>query len=144
MKRTFIALIIVAFALPGCALFKKKIVMDDVMVKKEQIDMANNPAKQLVLKQELGNRRIVVTDLVVKDVTESANIDYDFCVVVDVPTKKGTVECYVYSKSIRKLAQLEKGKTKIDISGEFGRFFTALDSNAVKLEIINAAITIKK
>ena len=144
MKRTLVALTILALALPGCAIFKKKIVMDDVMVKKDQIDQANNPARQLVLKQELGNRCIVLKDLVVKDVTESSNIDYDFCVVVDAPTKKGTVECYVYSKSIKKIAQLDKGKTKIDVSGEFGRFFTSLDTNAVKLEIIKASVTIKK
>ena len=57
-------------------------------------------------------------------------------------TKKGLVECYIYTKNIRIISELKMGKTKIDITGKFSRFFSMLDEYYTKIEIIDASISI--
>ncbi len=142
MKKFLILLVAVA-ACSSCDLFKQPIRMDEVIDDKIQIDGADNPAKKFVIKKDLENRRIKLFDVTVKDVVESTNVEYDFCVKVDVQTKKGPVECYIYSTDVKTVSRLVKGKTKIDVAGVFGRFFSLLDDYYTKVDIIRACIKIK-
>lgn len=142
MKKLLILLVAVA-ACTSCDLFKMPIKMDEVVDNKIQIDGADNPAKRFVLKKDLANKRIKLFDVTVKDVVESSNVEYDFCVKVDVQTKKGPVECYIYSTDVKTVSRLVKGKTKIDVAGVFGRFFSLLDDYYTKVDIIRACIKIK-
>jgi hypothetical protein len=65
-------------------------------------------------------------------------------VLVSVPYEKGMIDCYIYSRELKTVSRLVKGKSKIDVVGDFGRFFTLLDDAYTKIEIINADITILK
>ncbi|OHD65882.1 MAG: hypothetical protein A2176_03475 [Spirochaetes bacterium RBG_13_51_14] len=143
MKKYLWLVVVASAAVASCGLFKKPILMDGVIDEKVRMDEADNPAKKLMIKEELGGRRIQLFDLTVKEVTESTNIDYDFCVIADVQTKKGAVECHIYSSNVKTVSRLVKGKSKIDVTGEFGRFFTLLDNYYTRLEIVKASITIK-
>ncbi len=142
MKKIVVLLIIVA-ACTSCDLFKKQILMEEVVNEKIQLDVTENPAKKFVLKEDLANRRIKLFDVTVKDVTSSNNIEYDYCVKADVQTKKGMVECSIYSTNVKTVAKLVKGKTKIDVAGVFNRFSPVLDDYYIKVDIIRACITIK-
>lgn len=142
MKK-IVVLLIAAVAFTGCDLFKKQILIEEVVNEKIQIDGTDNPAKKYVLKEDLANRRVKLFDVTVKDVTDSNNIEYDFCVKADVQTKKGMVECCIYTKDVKTVARLVKGKTKIDVAGVFGKFFTILDDYYTRVDIIRACITIK-
>jgi hypothetical protein len=136
-------LIFAAVAFASCGLFKKSILIDGVVDEKVRIDEAENPAMKLMIKDDLGNRKIELHDVTVKDVIESTNIDYDFCVLADVQTRKGPVECFIYTADVKTVAKLSKGKSKIDVSGDFGRFFSLLDDYYTRLEIVKSCIKIK-
>lgn len=140
-------LLVVALILPlGCCgggLLKKPIVMESVIDEKVRMDEADNPAAKYVIREELGKRRIEIPELLVKDVTESTNIDYEFCIKADMPTKKGTVECHIYTDDVKIISKLEKGKTKIEVRGLFGRFFTLLGDYYTRIEIIKSCVKIK-
>lgn len=140
----YIAMIMLLAALPAmsCLMFKKPIMMNQVVEEKARIDAADNPALQEMIRRDLGKRRIELAGLTVKDILPAANIDYDFCVTADVSTPRGMVECHIYSDNLKAIAQLEKGKTKINVKGEFGRFFTLIDNYYTRLEVVNARITI--
>ena len=141
------ALFFVALIMPlGCCgggLLKKPILIESVVDEKARMDEAENPAAKFIIKDELGNRRIEIADLLVKDVTESTNIDYDYCIKADVATKKGTVECNIYTDDVKTISKLEKGKTHIEVRGLFGRFFTLLDNYYTRIEIIKSCVKIK-
>lgn len=140
-------LIILLLALQACAtttIFKDKITLDQLLESKRNIDATNNVAKQLLLKEELTNKVIILNGLKVKDVVTSSNIDYDFCALSDIKTEKGNIELYIYTKNIRALSRLEKGESFIDVKGELSRFFSTLDNYYLKIEIINSKITILK
>ena len=142
MKKLLVLLIAVA-ACSSCDLFKKGILMDEVVNEKIQIDGTDNPAKKDVITKELANRRVRLFDVTVKDITDSNNVEYDFCVKADVQTKKGTVECCIYTKDVKTVARLVKGKSRIDAVGVFDRFFTILDNYYTRVDIIRSSITIK-
>jgi len=91
----------------------------------------------------LRNKKIVISDIVVKRVVESSRADYNFCVLADSKIEDKDVECHIYSHSVNTVSKLEKSKTIIDASGTFERFFSTLDNYYTKLEIINASIKIK-
>lgn len=141
MKKILVLMTVILFGMVAC---KKTLYINDAVMQKEKIDKTENPALQEIMKGELTESIIELKDLTVKDITASTNIDYDFCVVADVNTDKGKVEVYLYSKNIKVISTLVKGKTKIDVTGEFGRFFSMLDDYYTKVEIISAKISIKK
>ncbi len=140
------ACIILTVIMPlGCCgggLLKKPIMIEGVVDEKVRMDGADNPAARHIIKEDLGNRRIEIPELLVKEVTESTNIDYDFCIKADVSTKKGTVECNIYTDDVKTIAKLEKGKTKIEVRGLFGRFFSLPDSHYTRIEIIKSCVKI--
>lgn len=156
MKKALVLVIIFCTAL-SCKTIKKlqyiyipKIDVREVIARKEKIDSANNPAYKLLISKELGKYRIEMSDVLVKDIIPSSNIDYNFCIIVGVPHEKGEVECYVYARDfygkedIETLARLTKGESRINAVGDFGRFFTLLDETYMKIEILNAIVTIVK
>jgi hypothetical protein len=65
-------------------------------------------------------------------------------VIVSVPYEKMNVECFVYSQEVKDISRLVKDKTRVDVTGDFSRFFTLLDESYTKIEITNAEITIRK
>jgi len=142
MKKLVVLLTAVA-ALASCDLLKKEILMDGVVNEKIQIDGTDNPAKKDVITKELTNRRVRLFDVTVKDIADSNNIEYDFCVKADVQTKKGMVECCIYTRDVKTVARLVKGKSRIDVVGVFDRFFTILDDYYTRVDIIRSSITIK-
>ena len=143
MKRYLFVVMLVAVAAVSCGLFKKPILIDGVVTEKARIDATDNPAMKDLIKEELGKRRIELTGVTVKDVVESNNIDYDYCVIADVQTPQGLVQCQIYSSDAKTVSKLVKGKSVIDASGDFGRFFSMLDSYYTRLEILNATVKIK-
>ncbi len=123
----------------GC---KSTVTLSQALEKKEVIDKTENPARKYLLKNELGENRIELENILVKDIIRSNNIDYDFCVLVDLETLRGPVECYIYTKNIRTLSRLKKGESRIDAIGDFGRFFTMLDDYYTKIEILKARVSL--
>ena len=142
MKKILIIIFAITVSCISCDLTKPKIDMNTVTKEKVKMDKINNPAKKQYLLRNLSKKRIVIKNVVVKKITTSTNIDYDFCLIVDIKTTQGKVECYVYSKNIKKIVQLEKGKSKIDLIGEFSKFFTMLDEYFIKVEIIKTKFKI--
>lgn len=143
MKYYLFVLIMAVVAAPSCSAFKKAILMDDVVGEKARIEATDNPAMKSLIRDELGKRRIELVGLIVKDVVDSNNIDYDYCVIADVQTQKGPVQCHIYTTDVKTVAKLVKGKSIIDASGDFGRFFSLLDSYYTRLEVVKASIRIK-
>ena len=116
--------------------------INDLIQYKEKIDNTENPAEIYIIKADLSSKVISLENLIVKDIIESTNVDYQFCVVSELQTEKGIIEFYIFSKNIRRISYLEKGKTKISVKGEFNRFFSTLDNYYTKVEIINSNIKI--
>ena len=141
MKKYVCLLCIALSAIVSCV--KEPILIDGVVSEKARMDQSDNPAMKYIIKEELGKRRVQLFNVSVKDVIESTNIDYDFCVIVDVQTKKGPVECHIYSTDIDIVSKLVKGKTKIDAEGDFGRFFSLIDDYYTRVEMLKSSITIK-
>jgi hypothetical protein len=139
MKIHLLFLMAVAVAVSSCV--KDPILIESVVDEKAKMDQADNPAMKFLINEELGKREVHLFSVVVKDVTPSTNIDYDFCVIADVQTKKGPVECHIYSTDVKTVSGLVKGKTRINAVGDFGRFFSLLDNYYTRLEIIKATIT---
>ncbi|PKL36254.1 MAG: hypothetical protein CVV44_18750 [Spirochaetae bacterium HGW-Spirochaetae-1] len=146
MKKLLIITTLTLLAATGCShldsLFRKDILMEQVIIEKDKIDRTENPAMQMLLRQELGKKIIVLDDITVKDVTVSNNIDYDFCAIADLTVDGKKVECFIYSKNVNTISKLEKNKSRIHVEGDFGRFFTTLDNYYTKIEIIEAKIKI--
>jgi ATP-dependent protease HslVU (ClpYQ) peptidase subunit len=95
------------------------------------------------LKNSLTEKILIIENLKVKDIITSTNVDYDFCVLSDIQTEKGLIEVYIYTKNVRRISQLKKGETVIDVKGAFSRFFSMLDNYYTKIEITNSVIEIK-
>lgn len=140
-------LILFLLAIQGCtttSIFKDEVTLNQLLQSKANIDATDNVAKQLMLKDELTNKVIVLNKIKVKDVIASSNVDYDFCAVADITTEKGDIELYIYTKNIRALSRLIKGESYIDVKGELSRFFSMLDNYYLKIEIINSRIKVHK
>jgi len=144
MKKICVVFSAVCMLALSCSYFTPVIRVKDVINEKKTLDNAQNPAKKYLIMREISRKLIEIKNVKVKDVTQSTNIDYDFCVIVDVPVDGTIVECYVYSKNISRISKLEKNVTRIDVKGEFGRFFTTLDDSLTKIEIIKAKISVKE
>ncbi len=155
MKKLVIFTVLITFFPISCGYrgylrwFRPKTTIREVIRAKEEIDGTDNPARKHMILKGLRDGLVSIDKTVVKDIIPSNNIDYEFCVVVDIPYEKGKVECYIYSKNlyekedIKTMSRLEKGKSVIDAVGEFNRFFTLLDEAYVKIELINANITLR-
>lgn len=143
MKK-FLPFVLFAVLLSSCSLafLKQEMQINDLIQYKEKIDLTDNPAEVYIIKADLSSKVLSLKGLMVKDIIESTNVNYQFCVVSELQTEKGKIECYIFTKNIRKISYLKKGKTIIDVKGEFNRFFSTLDSYYTKIEIINSRITI--
>ncbi len=124
--------------------FTDQITMNELLTTKESIDNSKNPAEALLLKNTLSKKILKLDGITVKDIVNSTNVDYDFCVLADVQSGKGMIECYIYTKNIRRISLLKKGQTIIDVKGKFNRYFSMLDNYYTKIEITNSEINIKK
>lgn len=146
MKSISLFSILLTFFILSCntsSFLKKEMTMDDLLAAKENIDNLQNPAEILLLKNSLSEKILILKDITVKDIVNSTNVDYDFCVLADIQTEKGPIECYIYTRNIRRISQLKKAHSIITVRGEFRRYFSMLDNYYTKIEITNATITIK-
>lgn len=145
MKKIFIVslFIISAVSCSTTYLFRDTISINELLAAKDKIDRTENPAESFLLKNSLAENVIAIDNLKVMSIVQSTNVDYDFCIISDMQTDKGPVQFYIYTKNIRRISQLKKGESIIDVKGEFSRFFSMLDNYYIKIEIVNAAITIK-
>ena len=143
MKK-FFPMVLLVTLLTSCSMsfLREEMQINDLIQYKEKIDHTENPAEVYIIKADLSSKVISLKGLLVKDIIESTNVDYQFCVVSELQTQKGKIECYIFTKNIRRISYLEKGKTMIDVRGEFNRFFSTLDNYYTKVEIINSSITI--
>jgi len=145
MKKNLIIILLLLPALSCSTAFflKDKVAIDELLVQKEKIDSTDNPAESFLLKNSLTQKILVIENLKVKDIITSTNVDYDFCVLSDIQTEKGLVEIYIYTKNVRRISQLKRGESVIDVKGAFSRFFSMLDNYYTKIEITNSIIEIK-
>lgn len=141
MMKKIILIGIIAL-LASCSYLKETIKIDEVVVGKKRFDKSSNPAEKFLIRDELSQKKIVLENVLVKNIIPSNNVDYDFCILADVITSEGNVECYIYSKDIDDISELIKGKTRISVKGDFGRFFTLLDSYYTKIDVLKASIDI--
>ena len=147
MKLTKFLPIILLLFIVSCSSFtllKDQISITDLLTTKETIDKSTNPAEALLLKNNLSEKILILKDITVKDIIVSTNVDYDFCVLADFQSEKGPIECYIYTKNIKRISQLKKGVSVINVKGEFRRYFSMLDNYYTKIEITNSIITIAK
>ena len=121
MKNGIIPVLIMV--LVSSCFFKNTIKINDLVAKKQEIDFAENPAKKFLINKNLRNNEVVIKDVLVKEITASTNIDYDFCIIVDLTVDKKKIECYIYTSNVNKISELLVGKSRIDVEGEFSRFF---------------------
>ncbi len=141
MKRFL--LIVCLFLLSSCSstgLFSKTIDVHQLAVHKEKIDKTKNPAKQDMLKRNLENQPIALKNVTVKDIMVASNFDYEYCLIVEVDSKKGKIECFIYSRDVKSIARLVKNKSKIDVSGIFNGYYSMSDHYYMKIEIVEANI----
>ena len=145
MKSRFVALVLAVPLLLSCtslSIFKKTISLKEVLIQKEEIDKSDNPAYKFLRIKDLSGKRVSVRGALVRDIIPSGNVDYEFCVIVRIPTEKGAVDCHVYSRDLDVIARLVSGTSRIDFTGDFGRFFTLLDDAYMKMELLNADVRI--
>lgn len=124
-------------------ILKDKVSINELLIAKEKIDATDNPAESFLLRNSLSEKVLVIENIKVKDIVQSTNVDYDFCIISEMQTEKGLIEFYIYTKNVRRISQLKKGESVIDVKGAFSRFFSMLDSYYTKIEITNALIEIK-
>jgi len=139
MKKILFLLLVSAVFSIGCS--KKLITMNNLLKEKGVMDTTDNPARKRLVEKNLLTKRIELKNILVKDIIESTIIDYDFAVIVELMVDGKKIECYVYTKNLAMVARLKKGKSKINISGHFNRFFTMLDEYYTKIEIVEARIS---
>ena len=136
------AIILLLITLLSCAIFKETVQLPYLMERKQEMDATENPAKRQIIRDDLNNKIVEINDLLVKNITNSTVIDYDYCVIADAEIDGKLVEFYIYSKDIMTLSKLKKGESRINVRGKFGRFFTMLDDYYTKIEVLNASIKI--
>ncbi len=150
MKKSITGVLVIVLFVTGCGLFRETIKVNKAIEYKQDIDQTKNPARAELIKKELKKKRVRLENVLVKDVVGSTNIDYNFSVVVAVPYNGKTVECYVYARDwynqedVKTISKLIPGTSKVDVVGDFGRFFTLLDDSYTKIEILNANISIRE
>jgi len=146
-KIFFSLALLLSFSFLSCSttsFFKKQITINDILAAKDKIDNSKNPAEVLLLKKSLSEKLLIIQDITVKDIINSTNVYYDFCILADIQSAKGTIECYIYTKNTRRISLLKKGQSVITVKGEFQRYYSMLDNYYTKIEITNSEITINK
>jgi len=142
-KILFSIILTLSFSSCNTATFlKDQISVNELLTAKGIIDNSQNPAEVLLLKNDLSEKILVLENVKVKDITNSTNVDYDFCVLADIQSEKGPIECFIYTKNINRISKLKKGQSIISVKGEFKRYFSVLDNYYTKIEITNSTITI--
>jgi hypothetical protein len=144
MKKIMPILILLLF-IQSCAtttIFRDKIDLTQLLKARDNIESTDNIAKQMLLKNELSNKIVVLNKIKVKDIIPSSNVDYEFCILSDVKSDKGDIELYIYSKNIRALSRMKAGESYIEVEGEFTRFFSTLDDYFLKIELVNSRLRI--
>ncbi len=141
MKKALTAMMAVFIPL-SCSILTTPLTIKDVVTTKEKIETSINPAARFILNEKLKDETIRLDNIIVKDIIESTNIDYDFCIISDIQSDKGPVECFIYTKNVYKISRLTKGKSKIHVTGIFSRFFTLPDQYFTKVDIIKADIDV--
>jgi hypothetical protein len=144
MKHPLIAVTAVAFLVTSCSIFKTKIRVNDAIAEKVKIENTTNPVRKQLILDDLKKKRIALDNVLVKSVTGSNNIDYDYCVITEVEVDGKKVEFYIYSKNLRLLSRLQEGVSRVDVVGDFKRFFSMLDEYYTKVEIVNSKLTLVK
>lgn len=145
MKKIIFFLMICLFA-SSCSTYtilRDKVSINELLIAKDKIDKTENPAESFLLRNDLSQKILVIDNIKIKEIIPSTNVDYDFCVVSDVETEKGIVQIHIYTKNVRRISQLKKDESIIDVKGEFSRFFSMLDNYYTKIEIINSSIDIR-
>lgn len=145
MKKVLLPLIIV-MSVSSCSMtfLRDELQVNELIKYKEKIDSTENPAEAYMLKTELATKIVNINGLLVRDIVESTLVDYQYCIISELQTEKGMIECQIYTKNIRRISYLVKGKSIINVRGEFSRFFSTLDNYYTKIEIVNSSITIIK
>jgi hypothetical protein len=143
--KSIVLCIILIIPLTSCSttFLRDEITIKDLIIAKDRIDQTENPAEILLLKNNLSEKILVLNEIAVKDIVNSTNVDYDFCVIAEISSEKGPIECFIYTKNIKRISQLKKGKSIISVKGEFKRYFSMLDNFYTKIEITNSIIKIK-
>lgn len=139
---------LVIVASSGCGLkFVEKVVKstlspEEVVTNREAYDQIDNPAKRLVMVKNLEAQLVQLDDVTVKDIIQSTDIDFQFCVVVEYPSTKGNVIFNIFSKDVRTISKLEKGKSRIRALGDFKRFYVLFNNAYMNVDVTNADISI--
>ena len=141
MKKHVVLIILLSIAVSSCGIFNKKLMVEDAVSKKAEIEALQNPAQREFALGDLETKRVSVENVVVKDVVESSIYGYDYCVLVDVDCRNETVGCHIYSKNNKRISKLEPGVSRIDVKGDFSRFIYTLDKET-QLEIVDAKIKV--
>lgn len=121
---------------------------DEVIAIKNQIDAAENPAQGFLLLKQLERKRVKVNNAIVKQISNSINIDYTFSVIATVERSSGTIDCYIYTRNWRNdedymsVAQLKPGDT-IYVIGRFSRFLK-FPGNKYAVELVESNISTLK
>ncbi len=121
---------------------KPKITIEQTVSKAGEIEKTSNPAKKDILKRDLSRKRVVITNVLVKDVIISGNINYNYCVISDINTSSGIIQCQIHSNDTSTMAKLRAGTSRINVSGDYSKFFIFLDNKSMTLEITDAKIDI--
>ncbi|MBN1501881.1 MAG: hypothetical protein JW982_17120 [Spirochaetes bacterium] len=149
MKKVLIIVLLVSFTL-SCSqkfyekMYKKSYTLNEIVAINEKIINAENIAEKKVYSQTLNNSIVEIEKAVVKNIVESQNVDYDFCVVADVENEKGKIQINIFSKNIKVISQLKSGESVIKVIGEFGRMYKLFDDYYLKIDIQDAAIAENK
>lgn len=144
MKKMIFSLILLSLFSASCLVLKETLQINQLIAEKEKIEAADNPASKFLILKNLNEKGVEIKGIVVRDITGSSNIDYDFCVVADVMANDKKIECFIYTKNVKLISKLKKGSTKINVNGEFGRFFTVFDDYYTRIEIVKASIKISE
>lgn len=123
-------------------IFPRTLTIEDAIMEKQQLDLVDNPAKKDQIEKDLATCRIKAEDLKVREILVSTDIDYGFCVIAEYQSPKGLIDFYIYSKDNSTIAKLEKGKSKINIKGNFRRFFKLIDNTWFKIDTTDTDIDI--
>lgn len=121
-------------------IIKGTINIDEAVETKLQIDQTKNPAMVELIEKDIENKLIKLDNVIVKEVKQSTNIEYKYSVLVEVMHKQGKINCFIYSKDLGDISELKEGVSRINVLGNFGRFYKLLDDSFVNIDILNSDI----
>jgi len=103
----------------SCSLFKETILIKNFISEKEKFDKSDNPALKYLIINSLSKKKISLNDLLITDIRESEEINYQYCIIAEIDSEKGKILSYIYSEEIEKISKLIKGKSRINVIGDF-------------------------